>query len=166
MERLYPMRLLTLCEVTRENWRAALRLAVRPEQQRFIADYAPIAAIALAKAYVRPGGLVWTPYAFSAGDEMVGFAALAYEPGSVDNYWICHFFIDHDYQGQGYGGQALRLLIEFVRERHPNCRMLHLTVHPENVAAQRLYASGGFQPTGVERDGEPVYQLRLRDAAV
>jgi diamine N-acetyltransferase len=153
-------------EVTRENWRVALQLAVRPEQQRFIADYAPIAAIALAKAYVRPGGLVWTPYAFYGGNQMVGFAALAYEPGSADNYWLYHFFIDRDHQRQGYGRQALRLLIEFVRERHPNCRMLHLTVHPENVAAQRLYASGGFQPTGVERDGEPVYQLRLRDTEV
>ncbi len=44
------MPMLTMHEVTRENWREALRLSVRPEQQRFIADYAPIAAIALAKA--------------------------------------------------------------------------------------------------------------------
>lgn len=160
------MRLLTLREVTRENWRAALRLAVRPEQQRFIADYAPIAAIALAKAYVRPGGLVWTPYAFYAGNQMVGFVALAYEPGSADNYWICHFFIDRDHQGRGYGREALRLLIEFVREQHPNCHVLQLTVHPENVAAQRLYLSAGFQPTGTERDGEPVYELRPRDAGM
>lgn len=72
------MPMLTMHEVTRENWREALRLSVRPEQQRFIADYAPIAAIALAKAYVRPGSLVWTPYAFYAGERMVGFAVLAY----------------------------------------------------------------------------------------
>ena len=49
---------LSLHEVTRENWHTALHLAVYPEQQRFIADYVPIAAIALAKAYVRPGGLM------------------------------------------------------------------------------------------------------------
>src|SRR5579872_1481542 len=57
---------LTMREVTRENWRATLRLAVHPEQQRFIADTVPIAAIALAKAYNRPGGLLWLPYAFYA----------------------------------------------------------------------------------------------------
>ena len=60
---------LSLQEVTRENWRATLGLAVFPEQQRFIADYAPITAVALAKAYVRPGGLVWVPYAFYADKE-------------------------------------------------------------------------------------------------
>ena len=157
------MRLLTMCEATRENWRNALRLAVRPEQQGFIAEYAPVAAIALAKAYVRPGGLVWTPYTFSTGDAMIGFAELAYEPGSADNYWLCHFFIDCSYQGQGYGRQALQRLIEFVREQHPSCCMLRLTVHPDNVAAQRLYASAGFQPTGTQRDGEPMYEFHLRD---
>jgi len=155
---------MSLREVTRENWREALRLSVRPEQQRFIADYAPIAAIALAKAYVRPGSLVWTPYAFYAGEWMVGFAVLAYEPGSADNYWLCHFFIDQGHQGRGYGKEALRLLVELVRAEHPACRALQLTVHPENLAAQRLYANAGFRATGTERDGEPVYELRLRDA--
>ena len=51
------MKELSLKEVTRENWRATLCLAVFPEQQRYIADYVPIAAIALAKAYIRPGDL-------------------------------------------------------------------------------------------------------------
>lgn len=45
-----------LRQVTHENWRDALRLAVRSDQQRFVAEYAPIVAIALAKAYLRHGG--------------------------------------------------------------------------------------------------------------
>ncbi len=56
------MKVLSIQEVTRENWRATLDLTVFPEQQRFIADYVPIAAIALAKAYIRPGGLVWVHF--------------------------------------------------------------------------------------------------------
>src|SRR5215472_8898728 len=97
---------LTIREVTRENWRAALRLAVHPDQQRFIAGVVPIAAIALAKAYIRPGGLLWLPYAFYVDTEMIGFTELAYEPDSSDTYWIPHFFIDVAYQGQGYGKKA------------------------------------------------------------
>jgi diamine N-acetyltransferase len=85
---------LTLREVTRENWRATLDLAVCSEQQRFIADYVPIAAIALAKAYIRPDGLIWIPYAFYADITMVGCTELACEPGSSENYWLFHFFID------------------------------------------------------------------------
>lgn len=49
---------ISLQRVTRRNWRDTLQLRVHPDQQRFVADHAPIAAIALAKAFVRPGGLV------------------------------------------------------------------------------------------------------------
>jgi len=152
---------LSLREVTQENWRATLGLAVFPEQQRFIADYVPTAAIALAKAYLRPGGLIWVPYAFYAATEMVGFTELAYEPGSPDNYWIFHFFIDHHYQGRGYGTQALRLFLQFIRGHHPQCQALQLTVHPENAYAQHLYTRAGFRPTGAVFSGEPVYRLFL-----
>ena len=153
---------LTIREVTRENWQAALRLAVRPDQQRFIADVVPIAAIALAKAYVRPGGLLWLPYAFYAGAEMIGFTELAYEPESADTYWIFHFFIDVAFQGQGYGKQALLLFLDFIKQQHAHCRSIHLTVHPENVRAQRLYAGAGFQPTGDNMEGELIYRLVVR----
>ena len=153
---------LSLQEVTQENWPATLGLAVIPEQQRFIADYVPIAAIALAKAYIRPGGLVWVPYAFYADREMVGFTELAYEPGSLDTYWIFHFFIDRHYQGQGYGKRAIRLLLQFIRDSHPQCQALQLTVHPENDHAQHLYTSAGFRPTGAIYSDEPIYRLTLK----
>jgi len=153
---------LLLQEVTRENWRAALGLAVFPEQQRFIADSVPIAAIALAKAYIRPEGLVWVPYAFYANIEMVGFAELAYEPGSLENYWIFHFFIDRHYQGRGYGKQAIHIFLQFIRDHHPQCQALQLTVHPENDRAQRLYTSAGFRPVGTVFSDEPVYRLALQ----
>jgi diamine N-acetyltransferase len=153
---------LSLREVTRENWRATLGLAVFPEQQRFIADFAPIAAIALAKAYIRPAGLIWVPYAFYADTEMVGFTELAYEPERVDNYWIFHFFIDRRYQGRGYGKEALRLFLQFIRDHHPQCQTLQLTVHPENEHAQHLYIGVGFQPTAATLGDEPVYRLSLK----
>jgi diamine N-acetyltransferase len=134
---------------------------VRPEQQRFVEDVAPIAALALAKAYIRPGGLVWDPFAFAVDAELVGFSSLAYTPGSRDDYWICHFFIDQRFQGRGYGAEALRALLDAVRDGQPPCAIVHLTVHPENLGAQRLYIRAGFQPTGAQRDGEPVYARKL-----
>jgi hypothetical protein len=99
---------ISLHEVTRDNCRDSLQLSVHPEQQRFIADYAPIAAIALAKAFVRPGGLVWAPYAIYADAEMVGFVELAYAPTSVDQYWAYHFFIDRSWQGKVTAKQRSR----------------------------------------------------------
>lgn len=152
---------ISIREVTGENWRETLTLSVRPEQQRFISDYAPIAAIALAKAYIRPGGTLWTPYAIYAGTTMVGFFALAYKPDANDQYWLFHFFIDQRYQGCGYGKAAMQSLIELVGRAYPRCQTLQLTVHPENMAAQRLYTAAGFRPTGTERWGEPVYQRAM-----
>jgi diamine N-acetyltransferase len=157
---------ITLAEVTRENWRAALTLGVAPDQQRFVSDYAPIAALGLAKAYIRPGGLVWLPLAISACDErlsdgaLVGFVMLAYESEASDNCWIYHFFIDARYQGRGYAGAALRALLTLIRERLPRCSSVQLTVHPENERAQRLYRGAGFRATGDHIDGEPLYALR------
>src|SRR5258708_20319948 len=129
---------ISLAPVTQENWRAALRLAVHPDQQRFVAEYAPVAAVALAKAYLRLGDLTWAPYAFSAGAEMVGFVALAYEPASADDYWVFHFFIDQRYQGRGYARAALERLLAPVKPEHPASQMMQLGVHPENHLAPHL----------------------------
>jgi len=153
---------ISLREVTRDNWRDTLLLSVHPDQQRFIADYTPIAAIALAKAFVRPGGLVWAPYAIYADAEMVGFAELAYVPNSPDQYWVYHFFIDRSHQGKGYGSAALRAFVQMIGEQHPCCRAIQLTVHSENQRAQRLYTGAGFRPIGQEQYGEPVYRLDMQ----
>src|SRR5262245_39872200 len=151
----------TIHQVTRANWRDALLLTVRPDQQRFIAGYAPIAAIILSKAYVRAERMRWQPYVFVSEGVMVGMAALAAEPRHMDQRWLFHFFIDERYQGRGYGRAALAALILWVTGRQPTCRSLLLTVHHENLVAQRLYTGMGFTPTGDERGGEPVYRLAL-----
>ncbi len=151
----------SICVVTQDNWRAALQLGVPPEQLHLVAGMAPIVALALAKAYIRPWNKEWVPYVFSADGAMIGFAELAYEPGSIANYWLFHFFIDQHYQGHGYGKQALLVFLQTIREQHPTCETFQLTVHPENQRAQHLYETVGFRPTGTELGGEPLYHLKM-----
>jgi diamine N-acetyltransferase len=155
------MSVITLRELSRENWREALQLSVHPEQQRFVAEYEPIVLVGLAKAYVRPLGLVWLPYAIYNGYEMIGFLELALEPDSTDQYWLYHFFIDHRYQGQGFGKMALAAFIEHVERNYPECRRISMTVHPDNRAAQHLYKAAGFTRTDEELFGELLFQLHL-----
>lgn len=138
-----------------------MRLGVRPEQQQFVSDYSPIAAIALAKGFVGTFGMQWLPYAFYQGETMVGFVTLAYRPEQPSVYWMFHFFIDARYQGQRLGLEALEGLLQEVQAQHPGCEAIRFTVHPENVVAQRRYIQAGFLPTGEMLEGEPVYQLRL-----
>jgi diamine N-acetyltransferase len=145
--------------VDRNNWRDALQLTVRADQQRFVADVVPVAAIVLAKAYIRPGELAWLPYAIFADAEMVGLLALVHPPETPNPCWLYHFFIDRSHQGKGFGKAGLAAFIQLVRSAHPSCEEIHLTVHPKNARAQRLYAQAGFQPTGDILHNEPVYRL-------
>jgi len=155
------MTLVTLREITRENWREALQLSVHPDQQRFVADYAPIVLVALAKAYVSQFGLTWLPFGIYAEHEMVGFLELALDPGSTDQYWMYHFFIDQRYQGKGYGKKALAAFIEHVERTYPECRYINLTVHPDNHTAQHVYTAAGFVRTTEEAFGEPLFRLHI-----
>ena len=64
--------------------------------------------------------------------------------------------IDAAQQGRGLGRQALQACLDYIRTKPfgPSGRVA-LTCSEENAAALRLYASMGFQPTGV-RDGEEI----------
>jgi diamine N-acetyltransferase len=90
---------------------------------------------------------------------MAGFFALAYEPGSADRYLLMHFLIDRRQQRRGYGTTALHALVALLDERHPACRSVDLTVHPDNHGARRLYERFGFANTGALLSGEPCYRL-------
>lgn len=151
--------MITLQSINESNWRDTLALTVQPAQQRFVADYVPIAAIALAKAYVRPGGMTWLPYAIYADQQLVGFVEIALKPNQPEDVWVFHFFIDQHFQGQGYGKAAMRALVILVKDIEPRSTGISLVVHPENVVAQSLYQSVGFEATGEERWGEPAYRL-------
>jgi diamine N-acetyltransferase len=151
-----------IVEITRDNWEEALALGVRPEQLHFVAGHSPIVALALAKGYVRPAGLVWVPFGFDVAGRLVGSATLAYEPDAGDNFWLFHVFVDAAEQGKGHGTRALDLLIDLVLERFPECRAIRLTVHPENHGARRLYERRGFRPTGEVLWGEHAFRLELR----
>ncbi len=157
------MKDLILRPVTQDNWQEALKLRVHPAQLRFVAEYEPIAAIALAKAYIHLGGATWTPFAVYQDASMVGFFELARWTDAPDQCWIFHFFIDQRYQGRGYGKAALACLIDLVRREHEAPNALLLVVHPENKPAQQLYSAAGFRLTGTVRWGEPVYRLALGD---
>ena len=152
---------ITLKDVNDDNWLLALKLAVHPDQRRFVSEIFPVAAIALAKAYVRPDGMIWLPYMIYADEEPVGFVQLVYPPETYKFCWMFHFFIDESQQGKGYGKIALNSILQMVKQDYPTCKKIQLTVHPDNDVAQRMYTRAGFQPIGKNRENEPIYELIL-----
>ncbi len=142
--------------VTRDNWEEAMKMAVKPEQQKF----APSVAESLAAAYVKPWDEALDPYIVYADDTMIGLFYISYTPESVDNYWIGGFIIDQKYQNQGYGKAVLRQILQFIPSIHSQCREMKLTVEKDNVIAQKLYKGMGFSDTGEENKyGEIIYTL-------
>lgn len=151
----------TLKKITADNWREAMALSVHEEQQAFVAAVTPPVAIALAKAYVRPDGREVEPYGIYQQDKMVGFLNLHYTPGSPDDYWLFHFFIDKRFQRMGFGAAALDGLMKHIKKTHPSCKRIRLTVHPENHAGIRFYLSLGFTDDQMLTYGEPTYSICL-----
>jgi diamine N-acetyltransferase len=152
---------ITLEHVDRSNWQAVLYLDVEPHQRRFVSGSVPPAAIPIAKAYIQPGGMSVRPYAIKYDTEVIGFFNLVFEPGSNDQYWIFHFFIDYRYQGRRLGSAELPAIVEHLQQEFPSCEAVRLTVHPENDTAQRLYRAAGFKPTGDVLFDEPKFVRSL-----
>ena len=72
------------------------------------------------------------------------------------NYNLWRLMIDKAYQGRGYGKEAVRLALEFIKSFPCGAaEYCWLSYEPENESAQNLYSSFGFAETG-DMDGEEL----------
>ena len=74
---------------------------------------------------------------------------LSYEYDKVfyeNYYYIWRFMIDKKYQGQGFGKEALRLTLEYIKTFPAGkAEACWLSYEPENVVARKLYSQAGFE---------------------
>lgn len=136
-----------LRQVTGDNFDAVIALRVADDQRDFLH---PVVE-SLAWAYVAPQ---CHPLAIYAGDSPAGFVMYGHEPAE-GRCWIVGFMVDACRQRRGVGRAALELLLARM-EGELRCPSVALSVHPDNVAALRLYQSFGFQDTGKCQDGELI----------
>lgn len=74
-------------------------------------------------------------------------------------YELIHLVIDAPFQQRGYGRQATRLAIEWLKAQ-PDCQTIVIAYNPDNTVAQRLYASLGFtELVGQNYDDDPLLKL-------
>ena len=154
--------MLRLETVNGGNVRDILRLRVDETQRGFVApnDTSLIEAyIALAhRGHAFPFGLY-------DGDEAGGFCMIGFGADddwtdapavARDSYNLWRLMIDRRYQGRGYGREAMRLILDFIRGWPCGpADLCWLSYEPDNERAQALYASFGFRETG-EKDGDEV----------
>jgi len=80
--------------------------------------------------------------AITSDDQLVGSMAAFPSDGAIEVTYGVH----PDRWGEGIATQALRLLLEQVRDRP-----LHARAASDNVGSLRVLARCGFRPTGTER---------------
>jgi len=143
---------ITLREVTRDTVRTICNLATTPDQTRFVAPN----AVSIAQAYFAEHAWFRAIY---ADETPVGFLMLSDKPEKPE-YFLWRFMIDARYQGRGYGGRAIRLLMDHVRTR-PGATELLTSVVREPDGPQPFYEGLGFRDTGVVEDDEAVLRIEL-----
>ena len=149
-------------KITFNNLGSIVKLRVAKEQKNYVAgnDWS------LMQAYVTlsEGDPVF-PFAIYNGKTPVGFIMIDYDDewkgyereGWLKSdeykfyegksfYYIWRFMIDKRFQKRGYGREALKLALDFIRT-FPcgKAEYCVLSYEPENEVAKRFYASCGFE---------------------
>ena len=149
-------------KITYANVEDVLDLTVKDDQKNYVASNSD----SLVEAYLTlSAGRNVFPFCIRAGDTAVGFLMIGYDykddfPAEDEeipvfmkgNYILWRLMIDREHQGKGYGKEAVRLALEFIRS-FPcgEADYCWLSYEPENEAARDLYRSFGF----IEEDRLP-----------
>ena len=141
-----------LQKVTMGNFRECIGLSVAESQKGFVASNMYSLAEAQADG-------VSQPRAIHADERVVGFIMYDFEP-KEDRGYISRLMVAEEHQGNGYGRAAMRQVIEEFK-RNPACMEIQTAVVPENIAADTLYRSLGFEPTGDMDEGEAILRMTI-----
>lgn len=135
----------SLRPVTRENFDDVVDLKLLDHQQDFLASN----AYSIAEASLTPALRTHAIY----GDERVIGFVLYSRPEETDaqpgSFGIWRLMIGAEFQGRGYGRQALELVLREICADE-TARAIHICYLPDNEAARRFYASLGFRELGIE----------------
>ena len=55
------------------------------------------------------------------------------------------YSIAAEYRGKGYGHKILQLIVDEVKEHHPEIKTLIAKVKPENTTSKKLFESEGYE---------------------
>ena len=145
--------MIKLCEITKDNLDEVLALNVSEHQKGFVSS----TAASLAQAYVYRDTAF--PFAVYADNILVGFIMLGYYEAR-NQYTLWKFLIDKKYQNKGYGKEALKQGILYLRNTF-DAKEIYTGVSTGNEQAKHVYKSLGFVETGLVEDGMEELKVTL-----
>lgn len=134
-----------LREITKENIDEVLVLRVTENQEKYVSSV----ACSLAQAYVYRETAF--PFAVYADESIVGFIMMGFYEAR-NQYTLWKLLIDRKEQNKGYGREALKQGMEYVKNRF-GADEIYTGVSLGNEKAKALYRSAGFRETGLIEDG-------------
>ena len=134
--------MIRLVEVTEENWIQIASLSVAEEQKGFLAPAIGI----LARGYVYRD---YNAKVFGIADDvqMVGVALVREFTEEPVGYDLQQFMIDARFQGNGYGTEALQLILDKLKEEG-KYHTVEVCVKEQAKAALKVYEKAGFVDSG------------------
>jgi len=142
--------MLHLKTITKDNWVDAISLRVREDQVKFVASNAvSLAQLNFLENFHAKG--------IYHDDKMIGFSLYGMDEDDHE-YWIYRMMIDQNHQGKGYGKEAVKLVIDDIRnKKEDRHKTITLSYEPTNEHAKRVYEKMGFQEIdGLIIGGEQV----------
>lgn len=145
-----------------------LKLSIEDSQREFVASN----EMSIIEAYtaITAHGYAY-PFGIYDGDIPVGFLMIGFDKDDYwenapkianDNYNMQRLMIDKKYQGKGYGKEALKLAIEFIKTLPCGpAEYCWLSYEPENEIAKNLYKSFGFVETEDMDENEIIAIMKL-----
>ncbi len=140
-----------LKDVNDSNWRECTDLNSAVEEKGLLCSN----AYAIAEWKFETDSIFKAIY---SGGELVGMLAYHLYDGDLGNfYWLYFLMIDKKYQGKGYGGAAVKLVVKEVHQLGASeIRTMYV---PGNVRAGKFYEKLGFKEIGTLNGGDIFLRL-------
>ena len=110
----------------------------------------PPAGFSIGRAWLNPEANI--PCIIRRGSTRIGYIVLRKWTGDSATSWS--YYLDKDWQGQGYGKTAARLAVTILKTTVPELP-IKLSAEKDNMKAHRLYQSIGFLLSD-ETDGDDL----------
>lgn len=148
--------MIELKAIDESNFLDVFNLKLAEGQDKYVSH--PIRSLAQAYVYRTQ----CQPFGIYSGGEMVGYVMVIYDY-DVPEYDIWHMMIDAPRQGKGYGTEALKKVLEFIKTKpFGDSNRVTLTCNRGNQIALDIYHRAGFLETGVEDEDEAELSLMLK----
>mgnify|MGYP001585077778 CR=1 FL=1 len=146
------MTMVSLKQITKDNWETCVKLQVGKDQEGFVASN----LYSLAEVQFLDDVQAFGIY---QDETMVGFAMFGVAPED-GHYWIYRLMVDVQHQHKGYGRAALVQIIELLKQERRSDEIC-IGYAPKNAVADRLYESLGFSGREFASWGEKVVRLKI-----